>query len=121
MPIKEKNYWLDTVTAPPAQAPRDLPDDNDNVDVIRQIAWCLRRRRSYGVKPVVLFLDRHDERLEVQEILALLHSIKNAAGNRSILKNGRRELERKHFELRSQPLLYNGLSRAKRPLVLRVE
>jgi len=33
MPIKEKNYWLDTVTAPPAQSPRDLPDDIDVVVV----------------------------------------------------------------------------------------
>src|SRR5260221_1988809 len=27
MTIKEKNCWLDTVTSPPAQSPRDLPDD----------------------------------------------------------------------------------------------
>src|SRR5713101_8423596 len=33
MPIKEKNYWLDTVTAPPAQSLRDLPDDIDVVVV----------------------------------------------------------------------------------------
>src|SRR5467141_2150792 len=33
MPIKEKNYWLDTITAPPAQSPRDLPDDIDVVVV----------------------------------------------------------------------------------------
>jgi glycine/D-amino acid oxidase-like deaminating enzyme len=29
MPIKEKNYWLDTVTSPPAQPARDLPDSID--------------------------------------------------------------------------------------------
>src|ERR1700674_371313 len=29
MAIKEKNYWLDTVTAPPAQPGRDLPDSID--------------------------------------------------------------------------------------------
>src|SRR5712692_2268759 len=29
MPIKEKNYWLDTVFAPPAQSQRDLPDSID--------------------------------------------------------------------------------------------
>src|SRR5258708_4804165 len=33
MPIEEKNYWLDTVTAPPAQSPRDLPDSIDVVVV----------------------------------------------------------------------------------------
>src|SRR5258707_5144572 len=33
MPIKEKNYWLDTITAPPAQSLRDLPDDIDVVVV----------------------------------------------------------------------------------------
>jgi len=33
MTIKEKNYWLDTVTAPPAQSLRDLPDDIDVVVV----------------------------------------------------------------------------------------
>src|SRR5260370_23099328 len=33
MPIKEKNYWLDTVTAPPAQSARDLPDSIDVVVV----------------------------------------------------------------------------------------
>src|SRR5712692_7439947 len=26
MTIKEKNYWLDTVTTPPAQSARELPD-----------------------------------------------------------------------------------------------
>src|SRR5258708_1721676 len=31
MTIKEKNCWLDTVTAPPAQSLRDLPDDIDVV------------------------------------------------------------------------------------------
>lgn len=30
MPIKEKNYWLETVTTPPVQSARELPD---NVDV----------------------------------------------------------------------------------------
>src|SRR6266852_3094968 len=30
MQIKEKNYWLETVTTPPAQSARELPD---NVDV----------------------------------------------------------------------------------------
>ena len=29
MPIKEKNYWLDTVTSPPAQPARDLPESID--------------------------------------------------------------------------------------------
>src|SRR5713226_5803573 len=29
MTIKEKNYWLDTVTTPPAQSARDLPDSID--------------------------------------------------------------------------------------------
>jgi glycine/D-amino acid oxidase-like deaminating enzyme len=29
MTIKEKNYWLDTVTAPPAQSGRELPDSVD--------------------------------------------------------------------------------------------
>ena len=29
MTIKEKNYWLDTVTAPPAQSARELPDTID--------------------------------------------------------------------------------------------
>jgi glycine/D-amino acid oxidase-like deaminating enzyme len=29
MPIKEKNYWLETVTTPPAQPGRDLPDSVD--------------------------------------------------------------------------------------------
>ena len=29
MPIKEKNYWLATVTSPPAQPARDLPDSID--------------------------------------------------------------------------------------------
>jgi glycine/D-amino acid oxidase-like deaminating enzyme len=29
MAIKEKNYWLDTVTAPPAQPGRDLPESID--------------------------------------------------------------------------------------------
>ncbi len=29
MPIKEKNYWLETVTTPPAQSARDLPDTAD--------------------------------------------------------------------------------------------
>ncbi len=29
MPIKEKNYWLETVTTPPAQPARDLPDSID--------------------------------------------------------------------------------------------
>src|SRR5713226_4855884 len=29
MVIKEKNYWLETVTAPPAQSARDLPDSID--------------------------------------------------------------------------------------------
>src|SRR6266853_3086595 len=29
MTIKEKNYWLDTVIAPPAQSTRDLPDSVD--------------------------------------------------------------------------------------------
>src|SRR3984893_5612203 len=29
MPIIEKNYWLDTVTSPPAQPARDLPDSID--------------------------------------------------------------------------------------------
>jgi glycine/D-amino acid oxidase-like deaminating enzyme len=29
MPIKEKNYWLETVTSPPAQSARDLPDSID--------------------------------------------------------------------------------------------
>jgi glycine/D-amino acid oxidase-like deaminating enzyme len=33
MPIKEKNYWLDTVTAPPAQAAHDFPDSIDVVVV----------------------------------------------------------------------------------------
>ncbi len=33
MTIKEKNYWLDTVIAPPAQSLRDLPDDIDVVVV----------------------------------------------------------------------------------------
>jgi len=33
MIIKEKNYWLGTVAAPPAQSPRDLPDDIDVVVV----------------------------------------------------------------------------------------
>jgi len=30
MPIKEKNYWLETVTAPPVQSAQELPD---NIDV----------------------------------------------------------------------------------------
>src|SRR5215831_6892964 len=30
MPIHEKNYWLETVTAPPMQSARDLPE---NIDV----------------------------------------------------------------------------------------
>jgi len=29
MPTKEKNYWLETVTTPPAQPARDLPDSID--------------------------------------------------------------------------------------------
>ncbi len=29
MPIREKNYWLETVTTPPAQSARDLPDTID--------------------------------------------------------------------------------------------
>ena len=29
MPIKEKNYWLETVATPPAQPARDLPDSID--------------------------------------------------------------------------------------------
>jgi len=29
MPIKEKNYWLETVTTPPSQSARDLPDSID--------------------------------------------------------------------------------------------
>src|SRR6266480_6176739 len=29
MPIKEKNYWLETVTTPPAQPARDLPNSID--------------------------------------------------------------------------------------------
>src|SRR5258706_10138835 len=29
MTIKEKNYWLETVTTPPAQSARDLPDSID--------------------------------------------------------------------------------------------
>src|SRR6266852_3161485 len=29
MPIKEKNYWFDTITTPPAQAARDLPESID--------------------------------------------------------------------------------------------
>src|SRR6266446_2272245 len=33
MAIKEKNYWLETVTAPPAQSARDLPDSIDIVVV----------------------------------------------------------------------------------------
>src|SRR5216683_2722024 len=33
MIIKEKNYWLDTVIAPPAQSQRDLPDSIDVVIV----------------------------------------------------------------------------------------
>jgi len=33
MTIKEKNYWLDTVIAPPAQSQRDLPDSIDVVVV----------------------------------------------------------------------------------------
>ncbi len=33
MVIKEKNYWLETVTTPPAQSARDLPDSIDVVVV----------------------------------------------------------------------------------------
>src|SRR5260370_11727413 len=29
MSIKEKNYWLDIITTPPAQAARDLPESTD--------------------------------------------------------------------------------------------
>src|SRR5690348_5258311 len=29
MPIKEKNYWLQTLTTPPVQSPRELPDTVD--------------------------------------------------------------------------------------------
>src|SRR3989454_1761974 len=29
MPIKEKNYWIETVTMPPSQSARDLPDSID--------------------------------------------------------------------------------------------
>jgi glycine/D-amino acid oxidase-like deaminating enzyme len=29
MPTKEKNYWIETVTAPPSQSARDLPDSID--------------------------------------------------------------------------------------------
>src|SRR2546429_377844 len=29
MPTKEKNYWLETVTTPPAQPARDLPNSID--------------------------------------------------------------------------------------------
>ena len=29
MLINEKNYWLDTITTPPAQAARELPDSID--------------------------------------------------------------------------------------------
>src|SRR6266852_686534 len=29
MPIKEKNYWLETVTTPPVQSARELPDSVD--------------------------------------------------------------------------------------------
>src|SRR2546427_2968651 len=29
MPIKEKNYWIETVTMPPSQPARDLPDSID--------------------------------------------------------------------------------------------
>jgi glycine/D-amino acid oxidase-like deaminating enzyme len=29
MPIKEKNYWIETVTTPPSQSARDLPDSID--------------------------------------------------------------------------------------------
>jgi len=56
MPIKEKNYWLDTVTAPPAQSPRDLPDSIDVVVVgggfCGLSAACALAKR--GVKVAVL-------------------------------------------------------------------
>src|SRR5712692_581186 len=56
MPIKEKNYWFDTITTPPAQAARDLPESID-VAVIGA-GYCglsaARTLAKRGVKVAVL-------------------------------------------------------------------
>ncbi len=80
--------------------------DNGNVHAVRQFLRRSRRRGGNSLKPVVLFLDRHDERLEVRGILALLRSVKNAAGDASILKTGARVRARTHQAvLAPSPLL----------------
>ena len=40
MPIKEKNYWIETVTTPPSQSARDLPDSIDVAVVGKSRADC---------------------------------------------------------------------------------
>src|SRR5712692_1350465 len=56
MVIKEKNYWLETVTTPPAQSARDLPDSIDVVVV--GAGFCglsaARTLAKRGVKVAVL-------------------------------------------------------------------
>src|SRR5260370_32520283 len=56
MPIKEKNYWLETVATPPAQSARDLPDSIDVVVV--GAGYCglsaARTLAKRGVKVAVL-------------------------------------------------------------------
>src|SRR5258708_28821341 len=80
--------------------------DNGNVHAVRQFLRRSRRRGGNSLKPVVLFLDRHDERLEVRGILALLRSGKNAAGDASIFKTWARVRPRTHQAvLAPSPLL----------------
>src|SRR5260370_25628897 len=70
--------------------------DDNNVNTVRQVSRRLRWRGGNSLKPVVLFLDRHDEQLEVRGILAFLRSVKNAAGDATILKTGSSVLTRTH-------------------------
>src|SRR6266568_9480304 len=62
MPIKEKNYWLDTVTAPPAQSAGDLPDSIDVVVVGGGFCGlsAARALAKRGVKVAVLEAETFD-------------------------------------------------------------
>jgi len=54
MTIKEKNYWLETVTTPPAQSARDLPDSIDVAVVGAGFStFCARTLAKRGVKVAV--------------------------------------------------------------------
>src|SRR5713226_7532489 len=59
MVIKEKNYWLETVTTPPAQSARDLPDSIDVVVVGGGFCGlsAARTLAKRGVKVAVLEAD----------------------------------------------------------------